>query len=64
MKNLNKEQLNELLKAQVEKHCKEVLGEAQYNDEEFVSAKEAIAEDYKAGAIWLFDYMKENSPEV
>ncbi|KAA0126465.1 hypothetical protein FY557_17600 [Chryseobacterium sp. SN22] len=64
MNNLSKEQLKELLETQAQKHCKEVLGEEQYNDEEFVSAKDAIADDFKAGAMWLFDYLKENSPEV
>lgn len=45
-------------------HALETLGEEQFNNPEFETAKQAVTEDFKAGTDWLLEYQLENKTDA
>ncbi|AZB23641.1 hypothetical protein EG339_02900 [Chryseobacterium bernardetii] len=56
---MKKDHLKTYIEKAAEAHAKETLGEKQ--ESEFKTASKAIKDDFKTGAIWMYNFLKYNT---
>lgn len=56
---MKKDHLKTNIEKAAEAHAKEILGEKQ--ESEFKTASKAIKDDFKTGAIWMYNFLKYNT---